>query len=94
MRKRQKYRGINILHKIRKLVTKNKTGDVYGITLPAIVGKEYYKTPMVIIKNNTLGKLISLKTITNFKNDIFFLIPKEVYREDNFGGKLLMEHRK
>ncbi len=89
--KKPKYHGINILHKIRKIVTKNRTGDVYGITIPKVAGKKYFQKDMVIVKNNTLGKLITLKTITNFRNDIFFLIPKTVYMEDRFGEKLLLE---
>jgi len=36
-----RYRGEAKIHKIRKIVTKNRTGDVYGITLPKSIHKKF-----------------------------------------------------
>lgn len=33
--------GISRLHKIRKLVTNNKTGDAYGITIPQEIALQF-----------------------------------------------------
>ncbi len=86
---KRKFRGINTLHKMRKIVSNNKTGDVYGITIPRKVGKKYHQRNFVIIKNDSLGKEVSMRTIKDNKNAIFFLIPEKVYKNDFYGSGVL-----
>ena len=38
------YRGPALQYKIKKVVTSNKTGDSYAITIPRIVAQEFEET--------------------------------------------------
>jgi len=38
------YRGPALNYKIRKVVTNNKTGDSYAITIPRIIAQEFEET--------------------------------------------------
>ena len=43
---KERYRGPSIYKKIRKLVTNNKTGDVYGITIPIHIAERFLDSPV------------------------------------------------
>lgn len=44
--KKERYRGPSMYKKVRKLVSNNKTGDVYGITIPTHIAEEFRDAPV------------------------------------------------
>lgn len=64
-RRYNKKGGPNIFHKLRKIVTGNKSGDVYGVTIPQHIANDFFGC---YLKVSQSGGMIILESGCNVIN--------------------------
>ena len=80
-------------HKMRKIVTNNKSGDVYGITIPQIIAKDFHGCFMSVSQSGGCIILESgCKILTqNQTEDILKSLLSNKFREEKRNENILVK---